>query len=384
MKKTGLKKKLNIVSLDIPYPPDYGGAIDIFQRLSSLKKMKVKINLHCYYYNRNPATELEKLCFKTYYYKRDMNYFNMFSSVPFMIKSRSSSKLLKNLNKNSYPILFEGLHTCNVIENPQLKERKKIIRMHNVEYKYYDGLSNFTNDPLKKLYYKIESRKLNKFEKLIYHSDLLCTISDNDYEYYSALHNNVMNLPAFHTHHIYQSEEQENYALYHGNLNISENEYTALYLINQIFNKLNYPLIIAGRNPTKKLKRIITSNPRVHLFENIQTEELNNLIAKARIHILPAFQSAGIKLKLIHVLNSKGHIITNSKMLTDKKLAEFCNIADSNSEMKKLIKNKAKQCVEEKMIKKRQNFLLENYSNERNAEILIDRIFNHPISNSPE
>jgi len=213
---------------------------------------------------------------------------------------------------------------------------------------------------------------------------LLCTISDNDYEYYSALHNNVMNLPAFHTHHIYQSEEQENYALYHGNLNISENEYTALYLINQIFNKLNYPLIIAGRNPTKKLKRIITSNPRVHLFENIQTEELNNLIAKARIHILPAFQSAGIKLKLIHVLNSKGHIITNSKMLTDKKLAEFCNIADSNSEMKKLIKNKAKQCVEEKMIKKRQNFLLENYSNERNAEILIDRIFNHPISNSPE
>ena len=71
-------------------------------------------------------------------------------------------------------------------------------------------------------------------------------------------------------------------------------------------------------------------------------------------------------------------------MLTDKKLAEFCNIADSNSEMKKLIKNKAKQRVEEKMIKKRQNFLLENYSNERNAEILIDRIFNHPISNSPE
>ena len=63
MKKTGLEKKINIVSLDIPYPPDYGGAVDIFQRLSSLKKMEVKINLHCYYYNRNPATELEKLCF---------------------------------------------------------------------------------------------------------------------------------------------------------------------------------------------------------------------------------------------------------------------------------------------------------------------------------
>ena len=47
MKKTGLEKKLNIVSLDIPYPPDYGGAVDIFQRLSSLKKMEVKINLLC-------------------------------------------------------------------------------------------------------------------------------------------------------------------------------------------------------------------------------------------------------------------------------------------------------------------------------------------------
>ena len=111
MKIIGSERSINIVSLDIPYPPDYGGAIDIWHKLIALKKMGIQINLHCFYYNRFSSKEIEKLCFKTYYYQRDMNYLNLFSRRPFIIKSRSSSELIKNLLHNDDPILFEGLHT---------------------------------------------------------------------------------------------------------------------------------------------------------------------------------------------------------------------------------------------------------------------------------
>jgi len=376
MKKTGSEKRLNIISLDIPYPPDYGGAIDIFHKLIALNKMGIKIYLHCFYYNRVPSKELEKLCFKIYYYPRNMNYFNILSWRPYMIQSRLSSELLINLNQNTHPILFEGLHTCYEIANPKLKERIKIVRMHNIEYQYYYGLSKFTNNPLKKLYYQIESRKLHNFDKILSHADLLCPISGNDYKYYSKVHDNVMNLPAFHGNHALHSKNRGKYAFYHGNLNVLENEYAALYLINQIFNNLDYSLIIAGRNPGKKLIRVVELNPNVSLINNINGEELSELIANASMHILPGFQSAGMKLKLIHVLNSEGHIITNSKMITDKKFVQFCNIADSIEDMKKMILEKAEQPLEKNEILKRQKMIAKNYSNKQNIEILVNRIFN--------
>ena len=375
MKIIGSDKSLNIISLDIPYPPDYGGAVDIWHKLIALKKIGVKINLHCFYYNRTSSKEIEKYCFKTYYYQRDMNYMNILSRSPFIIKSRSSSELLKNLNKNNDPILFEGLHTCNEIENPQLSQRIKIIRMHNIEYQYYHGLSKFTNNLLKKLYYRVESRKLYNYEKLIYYANLICTISDNDYMHYKGMHSNVMKLPVFHEHNTYHSGSRGKYALFHGNFNISENEFSVLYLINKIFKELDYSLIIAGKNPGKKIKRLVELNYNVSLKDNINSEELNNLIANASIHILPAFQSSGLKLKLIHVLNSSGHIITNSKMITDNKLTEFCNVAKSSEEMKKMIMEKAQKPLKENEIMKRQKMLAKNYLNERNAEILINRIF---------
>ena len=375
MKIIGSEKSLNIISLDIPYPPDYGGAVDIWHKLIALKKMGIKINLHCFYYNRFLSKEMEKLSFKTYYYQRDMNYLNLLSRRPFIIKSRSSSELIKNLLHNDAPILFEGLHTCHEIENPQLSQRIKIIRMHNIEYQYYNGLSKLTNIVLKKIYYRSESRKLYNFEKLINYADLICAISDNDYRHYENIHSNVMKLPVFHGHNMYHSESRGEYALFHGNFNVIENEFSALYLINNIFKELDYPLIIAGKNPGRKIKRLVKLNYNVYLKDNIKGEKLNDLIANASIHILPAFQSSGLKLKLIHVLGSSGHIITNSKMITDNNLSEFCNIAESPEEMKKMIIEKAEKSLKENEIIKRQKMLEKYYLNERNAEILINRIF---------
>ena len=40
--------KINFISLDIPEPPNYGGAIDIYYKIKALLKLDCKIILHCF------------------------------------------------------------------------------------------------------------------------------------------------------------------------------------------------------------------------------------------------------------------------------------------------------------------------------------------------
>ena len=61
---------LNIVSLDNPFPPNYGGAIDIYFKIKALSDLGCKIYLHCYYSERKPSSHLEQLCESVNYYPR--------------------------------------------------------------------------------------------------------------------------------------------------------------------------------------------------------------------------------------------------------------------------------------------------------------------------
>ena len=44
VKENGSDMKLNVVSFDIPYPPDYGGVIDIYYKIKALNSAGIKIH----------------------------------------------------------------------------------------------------------------------------------------------------------------------------------------------------------------------------------------------------------------------------------------------------------------------------------------------------
>ena len=97
-------KQLHIVSFAIPYPANYGGVIDVFYKLKALSALGVKITLHCFKYDRQPAKELETLCQKVYYYPRKMLGSHLLGFYPFIVGSRKSEQLVENLLKNKAPI----------------------------------------------------------------------------------------------------------------------------------------------------------------------------------------------------------------------------------------------------------------------------------------
>ena len=162
-------KTIHIVAFDVPFPADYGGVIDIFYRIKALHHLGVNIILHCYEYGRGEQKELEKYTSKVYYYKRSISILKWFSKTPFIINTRDSKLLLQNLEKDDFPILFEGIHTTFHLSNSSLVKRITMVRTHNIEHDYYSSLAKQSTG-LKKLFFNSDAKKLINYE-LIHSKD---------------------------------------------------------------------------------------------------------------------------------------------------------------------------------------------------------------------
>ncbi|MCK5838529.1 MAG: glycosyltransferase family 1 protein, partial [Bacteroidales bacterium] len=133
-------KHLHIISFNVPYPPNYGGVIDVFYKLKALHREGVKIHLHCFKYDRATSEKLLNYCVTVNYYNRKTGLLSAVSTKPYIVSSRRSEKLITNLLKDNHPILFEGLHSCYYIDDKRLQSRKKIYRESNIEHLYYYNL----------------------------------------------------------------------------------------------------------------------------------------------------------------------------------------------------------------------------------------------------
>ena len=145
-----MDKYLNIISLNIPWPANYGGVLDIYYKMKALHECGVKIILHCFEYERPRTSELEKICHEVHYYKRRTGLLPNLTYLPYNVYGRKDKNLIKNLLKNDYPILFEGLHSCYYLSDKRLRNRFKIFRECNIEHDYYNALSHSTDNIIKK------------------------------------------------------------------------------------------------------------------------------------------------------------------------------------------------------------------------------------------
>ena len=328
--------ELNVVSFSVPFPANYGGVIDVFYKLKALSKLDVKIILHCFQYDRKPSKELENICEQVYYYPRKMVGNHLLGFYPFIVGSRKSEKLVENLLKTDTPILFEGLHSCYSINDERLKRRKKLVRSHNIEHDYYSALAKLERNPMKRLYFKSEAKKLKRFEPLAYKkADFILGISKKDTEYLNSKYKNAVHVSAFHGFdRVDISKETKDFSLYHGNLSVGENNEAALFLVNKVFKGLEKKLVIAGNNPSVELQKTVKNLPNVELKDNLTPDNINELIHKANINILPTFQSTGIKLKLLAALFNGANCLVNNEMVEGTGLDKIVSIANSAKEFK--------------------------------------------------
>jgi glycosyltransferase involved in cell wall biosynthesis len=365
---------IHIVDLDVPYPANYGAAIDMYFRIKSLHALGIKIILHCFEYGRGKASRLNNYCEQVHYYPRKSILEFPFRSEPYIVYSRENKELFDRLFADNHPVLLEGVHTCASLMDKRYKQKKFYVRMHNVESEYYEYLAKATQQPFKRYYYKTESERLKKFEKNLDHAQALFSVSERDHATLSSQFPKVEYLPPF----IYNDTidckpGRGSYAIYHGNLGVEENRKAAEFLINDVFPGLNVPLLIVGTNANT-----LSKTTKVHNIEFINSptaNDLKDLLQNAQIHVLPTFQPTGIKHKLLNSLFSGRYCVVNPPMVEANGLAQFCYIAKDAAEMKKMVQELFKKDFPQEEIDRRMATLQNIYSNSKNGEKLVNIIF---------
>lgn len=371
---------IHLVSLDVPYPANYGAMIDIYHRCKSLTDVGAKVILHCFDYGRGRPEELQSVAHKVYFYSRSKNPLQVLMPLPFIVRSRMNSELLSRLLIDNYPILFEGIHTCGFIGNPKLKNRWIGVRAHNIEHDYYQGLAAIEPNFFKRWFYKTEAKKLEKYENWCFNQvNEILAVSHADTQYFREKYNKCVYVPVFNPLHWGVGlRGRGNHVLLHGNLSVIENIKGIEFVLDQVWqNDFGVELVIAGKDPSKDFQEYVENHPtKPRLIINPDDDTLNQLIRKARINFLPTFQATGLKHKLLNSLSNGGFCLATPEMVHGTALDSLCVIGKDAQEWKKIIPELLEREVADDEIENRLSLLSSIFDNQTNAKRILDLILN--------
>lgn len=368
-----MSNHLHIVCLDAPSPPDYGGAIDMYYKIQALAETGKKIILHYFDYNplRN-ANGLENFCEAIYTYQRKSIFKSLPLSQPFIVESRINNELIERLNKDDYPVLPEGLHCSGII--PFLNNKERVaIRMHNEEASYYHHLVKTEQSFFKRKYFLQESRLLKRYQQNLDKKIKLACLSETDMEIFKDEYDfqNINFIPCFIPwQKLSINEGIGKYCLYHGNMQVSENEEAATWLIRNVFSQLNVPFVIAGKGISKKLVTEASLYKNISLINNPSISEIDGLIRNAHINVLPSMNNTGVKLKLLNALLNGRHCITNYNGVKGSRIIHGVIVKEDTGAWIETINDLMTKPITSEDIGNR-TAILHLYNNQQNAAMLI-------------
>jgi hypothetical protein len=368
-------KILHIVSFDNPFPPQYGGAIDVFYKIKALHQLGVKIKLHCFV-NEIPVQNSELALFTDtiFYYKRSLNHLNFFSLTPLSIMSRKHKDLIYNLNSDDSPILFEGLQTTYLLNESHFKGRKIYLRLHNIEENYYRGLSKSEFNVFKKVFFYVEHLKYNQYKKVFNSFAEIFTLSKFETLFINEHYKKGSYIPVFHGNDLLNDcSAFGEYAFYNGDLRISDNKRAVQFLIN-VFKKIpDYKLVIASSIKLPNLQSQCESTPNIFyvLLEN--QSHLDELLRNAHVNVMLSFQPSGTKLKVINALYQSRFCVINDNMIDDLDIKSLCILADDESEFVNAVNQIKKKPYSD--FANRKNILQRVLNDAENAKKIIEIIY---------
>ncbi len=364
------QRYLHVVAFNVPYPPDYGGIIDIYYKLKALAEVGTRIILHTFLYERPEAPELKEICHEVHYYSRLRGLKYFFHALPYIVITRQSASLEKRLLQDDHPVLFEGLHTTFHMEKCLEAGKRVFVRTHNIEHNYYRMLAKSERLYFRKAFLQAEAGKLKKYEPVLEHADRLIAISTTDHTYFSDQYGNSTYISAFHHHNkVNAVPGSGDFILFHGNLSVPENEKALLFLVRKVLSHLKYRVIIAGKNPARVIQRTCARYPHIELISSPSGEQMEELVAEAHINLLYTYQPTGLKLKLLHSLYSGRHCMANPLMLSGSILEPLCSVYRSPGEAIEMIDRLMHMPFTEDQIRDRIK-ILEEYHNSFNVKQL--------------
>jgi hypothetical protein len=111
------------------------------------------------------------------------------------------------------------------------------------------------------------------------------------------------------------------------------------------------------------------------LIADPSEEEMQDLIAKAQVNILPSFNYTGIKLKLLNALYNGRHCIVNRSMISGTELESICHVAEGAEDMRSKIADLYTRPIQPEEIRQRKEVLAVLYNKADNVHRLLRSIW---------
>jgi hypothetical protein len=371
-----LDKHIHIVALDVPWPAACAGSTDISSTIKSLHQAGVKVHLHCFENGHQQEDDLENYCSTVQYYPRLTGHKCVSMELPYSVASRSTPELSETLLRDAHPILLQGIHCTFLLSDERFAGRRIAVRLLNTEYKHLEELCEETSliSLFKKLYYRRESKLMRQYESQISHKALFLAWCRQDADRYrnEFQAKNVVYLPPLLPYTEVTAQEGIGcFCLYHGNLSVPANEKAAFWLLERVFNGLNVPFLIAGKNPSKKLEKAASNQKHACIVANPSEQELQDMIHKAQIHVLPSLCTKSAHLKLLNALFNGRHVIVNNEMIGDSALAPCCHVASNAEAFQSIILQLNHKPFETHEINLRTRILDQHYNTNQNCRQLM-------------
>jgi len=370
-------KELHIISFNYPYPPSYGGIIDVYYKIKAISDLGIKIHLHCFV-DKIPVKidpEVEESTENVFFYEKKKNPLLYFSGIPFAAVIRDSDLLLKNLEKIDAPILFEGLQTTSVIRFLKNNRRELYLRHHNNEAEYYKGLSLSEKNIFKKIVYRIESLKYKEYQKkLLKKFEAVFCLSEKEYNEVETYSKNAQLIHIFHGNQsVKQLDKKGNYFLFHGDLTTADNKRALVETIDLFKTLPQYKLVVASDRAGEDIKKRISAVKNITLTPILTTENLHHLLENAHANILISYQNSGTKVKLFNTLYNSRFVIINGNITDDPILKDLCLYGANMAEIRQQIITSAEKDYNDS--EKRKEILEKTHSDHAKAEEIVKIIF---------
>lgn len=370
-----MDKHLHIVAHDVPLPSDSGILKELVFLTKALHGEGFLLHLHCF--GKEKPESLIPFCHELHLYPQKKGHKGYTLSLPYAVSSRSDMSLVKRLEADQFPILFAGLKTVSpLLDSALKKERKIVVRLLRDEQRHFSDLKSLCSWGSQKLFYAIESIRFGRLMKKLKAAPLQFAVSS---EYpkskIQGLNNYTVIEQLIEMPFVMPQSGVGNFCLYHGNLSKTEHAYAANWLLQNVFKTLEIPFVIAGDNPSDQLEKAAHEKMHTCLVANPSEKELQELIKKAQVNILPSFVSQCNTGLLFQALAMGRHVLTNAKGACEMSNTSTYHLAESNDEFMSMTEALFNKSFDGPEHESRAAFLNGKYNNHKGVSTLITMLY---------
>ncbi len=279
----------------------------------------------------------------------------MFSDLPYnavrFITKRFRIKLQEMLINGNYDLVqFEGLYLMPYADTvKKFSDARIVLRAHNIEYEIWQRNYKTQQNLLKRAYFRILARRLQKFElNYVNRYDFLVPITKRDERKFNEMGNSRMSYVCpfgFDFGLIAPSKflHETKDVFYIGSLDWLPNQEGLEWFIKDVWQKIlkRHPGIkffVAGRNAPPRIVRLCSEYHVDYLGE---VDDAYRFMESKAIMVVPLFSGSGMRVKIIEAMAAGKVVITTSTGAEgiELKNGEHLIIADDAKEFVSGIEN---------------------------------------------